>query len=121
MASSGVSTCSGTSGPGTRRSTRAWPSASSGSPLFSGDAWSYAADGFLTGRGDSPYVFPPAVLHGQIVSAVCRCWRHTVAPYGPIPLLWGGGFSQFTSSPWLLMLTYRLLAVGGLGLLMHAV
>ncbi|GAB7007326.1 hypothetical protein JCM18899A_48010 [Nocardioides sp. AN3] len=90
-------------------------------PLFSGDAWSYAADGFLTGHGLSPYVSPPAVLHGPIVQAVCLCWRHTPAPYGPVPLLWGGALSQVTSSPWLLMFGYRVLAVLGLGLLMVAV
>lgn len=89
-------------------------------PLFSGDAWSYAADGFLTGHGISPYLSPPAVLHGPIVQAVCRCWRHTLAPYGPVPLLWGGAFSRLTSNPWLLMLAYRLLALVGLALLMYA-
>ncbi|GAA1974134.1 alpha-(1-_6)-mannopyranosyltransferase A [Nocardioides panacihumi] len=89
-------------------------------PLFSADAWSYAADGFLTGHGASPYVTPPAVLHGPIVQAVCLCWRHTLAPYGPVPLLWGGAVDQVTSSPWLLMLAYRALAMVGLGLLMYA-
>ncbi|MDH2415453.1 polyprenol phosphomannose-dependent alpha 1,6 mannosyltransferase MptB [Nocardioides sp. CER19] len=87
-------------------------------PLFSGDAWSYAADGVLAGRGLSPYVVPPAVLHGPIVQAVCQCWRHTPAPYGPVPLVWGAALSHLTSSPWLLMFGYRMLAVVGLGLLM---
>lgn len=90
-------------------------------PLFSGDGWSYAADAFLTGHGASPYVATPSILHGPIVEAVCGCWRHTPAPYGPAAMVWGGIFGRLTTSPWALMLCYRLLALIGLGLLMWAV
>ncbi|ABL81069.1 MULTISPECIES: polyprenol phosphomannose-dependent alpha 1,6 mannosyltransferase MptB [unclassified Nocardioides] len=89
-------------------------------PMFSGDGWSYAAYGYLTGHDMSPYVVPPSVLHGPLIDAVCSCWRDTPAPYGPVPLLWGGAFSRFTASPWLLLAAYRLLALLGLGMLMYA-
>ncbi|MCL2543567.1 MAG: polyprenol phosphomannose-dependent alpha 1,6 mannosyltransferase MptB [Nocardioidaceae bacterium] len=90
-------------------------------PLFSRDAWSYAADAFLTGRGSSPYDVTPSVLHGPIVEGVSRGWMHTAAPYGPLPLMWGGLVAHVTSSPWILVLSYRLLAVAGLAMLLWAV
>src|SRR6478735_101627 len=90
-------------------------------PLFSGDGWSYVAYGYLTGHRLSPYTVTPSVLHEPIVDAVCSCWRSTPAPYGPLPLLWGGAFSRLTSSPWLLLESYRLLALVGLALLLVAV
>lgn len=90
-------------------------------PLFSEDSWIYVAYGYIDGQGTSPYVATPAHLPAPILDAVCRCWRHTPAPYGPLPLMWGGAFSHVTSHPWPLMLSYRLLALIGLGLLMFAV
>lgn len=90
-------------------------------PMFSADGWSYAADGFLTAHGLSPYVVAPSVLHGPILAGVCPCWRSTPAPYGPVPLLWGGAFGRFTSDPWALLLSFRLLALVGLALLLGAV
>ncbi|MCL2543565.1 MAG: polyprenol phosphomannose-dependent alpha 1,6 mannosyltransferase MptB [Nocardioidaceae bacterium] len=89
-------------------------------PLFSGDGWSYAADALLAGHGSSPYVATPSALHGPIVQSVCVCWMHTTAPYGPLPLMWGGAFARITSSPWVLMLSYRLLAVAGFAMLLWA-
>ena len=89
-------------------------------PLFSGDGWSYAADAALVGRGVSPYVVTPSALHGPIVQGVCECWLHTAAPYGPLPLIWGGAFALVTTSPWALMSSYRLLAIGGLAMLLWA-
>ena len=90
-------------------------------PLFSGDAWSYVADGYLTGHGLSPYVVTPSALHGPIVQAVNARWMHTTTPYGPVPLLWGGFVSHATADPWLLMLAHRVLALVGLALLGYAV
>lgn len=90
-------------------------------PLFSGDAWSYVATGYLTGHGLSPYVVGPGVLHGAISSAVGHRWLHTPTPYGPLPLLWGGAFSRLTADPWALMVLYRVLALIGLALVAWAV
>lgn len=89
-------------------------------PLFSTDGWSYAADGFLDGHGSSPYVVTPSTLHGPIVQAVCPCWMNARAPYGPLSVLWGGVSSHLTSSPWGLMLSYRILALLGLAMLVWA-
>ncbi|WP_441928430.1 polyprenol phosphomannose-dependent alpha 1,6 mannosyltransferase MptB [Marmoricola sp. RAF53] len=89
-------------------------------PLFSGDGWSYVADGYLTGHGLSPYVFTPSVLDGPVVQAVNGRWMHTTTPYGPVPLLWGGLVSHATADPWLLMLAHRALALLGLALLAFA-
>ena len=90
-------------------------------PLFSGDGWSYVADGYLTGHGLSPYVVTPSALHGPIVDAVNAHWMTTTTPYGPVPLLWGGWFSRLTSDPWALMLAYRGLALVGVAMLAFAI
>jgi alpha-1,6-mannosyltransferase len=90
-------------------------------PLFSGDGWSYVATGYLTGHGFSPYTVGPGVLSGPITSAVNHKWLHTPSPYGPLPLAWGGAWSQLTSNPWALLVTYRVLALIGLALVAWAV
>ncbi len=90
-------------------------------PLFSGDGWSYVADGYMTGHGLSPYLVTPSALHGPIVDAVNAHWMTTTTPYGPVPLLWGGLFSRVTSDPWALMLAYRGLALVGVAMLAFAI
>ena len=90
-------------------------------PLFSGDGWSYVADGLLTGRHLSPYVVPPAALTGPIHEAVNSRWLHAPAPYGPLPMLWGGAAAHLSGNLWLMLYAYRALALVGLFLLMYAV
>lgn len=89
-------------------------------PLFSRDAWSYAAQGELTRLGLSPYRWTAAILDGPIVEAVDPRWLDTLTPYGPLPLLWGGVAARVTADPWLLVVGHRLLAVAGLLLLSYA-
>ncbi len=84
-------------------------------PLFSGDGWSYVADGLLTGHHLSPYVVPPSALTGPILEAVSSRWLHAVAPYGPLPMLWGGAAAHLSGNLWLILYAYRALAVVGLG------
>lgn len=91
-----------------------------GPPLFSGDAWSYVATGYLTGHGQSPYVASVSGLPPIWQSAVNRRWLHTPSPYGPLPHAWGGLASHVLTSPWLLMLAYRVFAIVGLALLVWA-
>src|SRR5215212_757839 len=55
-------------------------------PLFSRDAWSYAAQGALVAEGFNPYDVGPGILSGHIVEAVDPMWMWTPAPYGPLPL-----------------------------------
>jgi hypothetical protein len=90
-------------------------------PMFSRDGWSYAAQGELARRGLSPYVWTPSVLDGPIVEAVDPRWMDTPTPYGPLPLLWGALAASWTSDPWLLVVSHRVLALLGVALLLYAV
>ncbi|MEU4190768.1 polyprenol phosphomannose-dependent alpha 1,6 mannosyltransferase MptB [Kribbella sp. NPDC026611] len=90
-------------------------------PLFSRDAWSYAAQGALVAKGYNPYDVGPGVLSGHIVEAVDPMWMQTPAPYGPLPLAYGGLMAHLTMDPYLLMLAHRLLAVVGIVLIAWAV
>ncbi|TCO30175.1 alpha-1,6-mannosyltransferase [Kribbella steppae] len=90
-------------------------------PLFSRDAWSYAAQGALVAEGFNPYDVGPGVLSGHIVEAVDPMWLQTPAPYGPLPLAYGGLVARLTMDPYVLMLAHRLLAVLGIVLIAWAV
>ncbi len=90
-------------------------------PMFSRDAWSYAAQGEMTRLGISPYVWTPSVLHGPIIEAVDPRWTDTLTPYGPVPLVWGAAAAHLTQEPWPLAIAHRVLALVGVCLLAHAV
>jgi alpha-1,6-mannosyltransferase len=92
-----------------------------GPPLFSRDVWSYAAQGALVAKGYDPYSVGPGVLSGHIIEAVDPMWMQTPAPYGPIPLAYGGLVARLTMDPYVLMLAHRLLAVLGFVLIAWAV
>jgi hypothetical protein len=57
-------------------------------PLFSGDVYSYIAQGTILHLGHNPYNTAPAALagfgQGHVLSAVSPFWRHTTSPYGPL-------------------------------------
>ncbi len=55
-------------------------------PVFSHDAYSYAAQGWLIVNGINPYEAGPAVLPGSFADQVSWIWRNTPAPYGPLSL-----------------------------------
>ncbi|QGF22783.1 polyprenol phosphomannose-dependent alpha 1,6 mannosyltransferase MptB [Raineyella fluvialis] len=55
-------------------------------PVFSQDAYSYAAQGWLVSRGIDPYQVGPAALPGAFADNVSRVWLYTPAPYGPLSL-----------------------------------
>jgi hypothetical protein len=60
-------------------------------PLFSRDAYSYAAQGEMMSRGISPYLFGPAVLGVNAFSGlVDKLWASATSPYGPV-FLWLAG------------------------------
>jgi hypothetical protein len=90
-------------------------------PLFSRDGWSYAAQGMLVTLDISPYTHGPHMLAGPLRQAVDSMWMQTPAPYGPLPLAFGGVAADLTASPWLLVIAHRGLALVGLGLLAWAV
>jgi len=90
-------------------------------PLFSRDGWSYAAQGMLVTLDISPYTHGPHMLAGPLRQAVDSMWMQTPAPYGPLPLAFGGVAADLTASPWLLVIAHRGLAMVGLVLLAWAV
>ncbi|ADB35311.1 hypothetical protein Kfla_6309 [Kribbella flavida DSM 17836] len=90
-------------------------------PLFSRDAWSYAAQGALVAEGFDPYAVGPGALTGPVVEAVDPMWMATPAPYGPLPLAYGGLAARLTLDPYVLMLAHRALAVLGIVLIAWAV
>lgn len=90
-------------------------------PLFSRDAWSYAAQGALVAEGYDPYSVGPGVLSGPVIEAVDPMWMATPAPYGPLPLAYGGLVARVTLDPYVLMLAHRLLAVLGFVLIAWAI
>jgi alpha-1,6-mannosyltransferase len=60
-------------------------------PLFSRDAYSYAAQGEMMSRGISPYIYNPAMLGVNAFSGlVDKLWADVTSPYGPV-FLWLAG------------------------------
>ncbi|WP_051209009.1 polyprenol phosphomannose-dependent alpha 1,6 mannosyltransferase MptB [Propionicicella superfundia] len=55
-------------------------------PIFSHDAYSYAAQGWLAQNGINPYEYGPGVLPGAFADQVAWVWRYTPAPYGPLSI-----------------------------------
>ncbi len=55
-------------------------------PIFSHDAYSYAAQGWLLQNNLNPYFVGPGTLPGQFADQVAWVWRETPAPYGPLAL-----------------------------------
>jgi hypothetical protein len=55
-------------------------------PLFSNDAYSYAAQGRIVHEGLDPYAVGPGQLGGAFASQVDAMWLNTSAPYGPLAL-----------------------------------
>ncbi|RRD50347.1 polyprenol phosphomannose-dependent alpha 1,6 mannosyltransferase MptB [Arachnia propionica] len=55
-------------------------------PIFSHDAYSYAAQGWLLHNNLNPYLVGPGLLPGQFADQVAWVWRDTPAPYGPLAL-----------------------------------
>ncbi len=55
-------------------------------PLFSRDAYSYAAQGLVVARGMDPYQTGPIAVPGAYANQVDPLWLYTAAPYGPAAL-----------------------------------
>ncbi|MCT2992864.1 polyprenol phosphomannose-dependent alpha 1,6 mannosyltransferase MptB [Propionibacterium freudenreichii] len=55
-------------------------------PIFSHDAYSYAAQGWLVHNRISPYYSGPGVLPGGFADQVAWVWRDTPSPYGPLAM-----------------------------------
>ncbi len=87
-------------------------------PIFSHDAYSYAAQGWLVHNGINPYDAGPGVLPGAFADQVSWVWRDTPAPYGPLSLQLQHlivdvmGFRPYASA-----VAMRVLALVGVGLI----
>lgn len=55
-------------------------------PVFSHDAYSYVAHGWLLHNNLDPYQVGPGALPGYFADQVAWVWRETPAPYGPLAL-----------------------------------
>lgn len=55
-------------------------------PVFSHDAYSYAAQGWLIHNGLNPYEVGPGALPGAFADQSPWVWRFTPTPYGPLSL-----------------------------------
>jgi hypothetical protein len=89
-------------------------------PIFSHDAYSYAAQGWLLHNGLNPYETPVSVLPGPFADQVSWVWRYTPAPYGPLSLqishlmVLVGGLNPYYST-----LLMRIPALIGVGLIVY--
>lgn len=89
-----------------------------GPPVFSHDAYSYVAHGWLLHNGLNPYAVGPGVLPGYFVDQVAWVWRETPAPYGPLALQISHGLVVLAGfDPLLATLVHRIPALVGVGLI----
>ncbi|MDR7279020.1 polyprenol phosphomannose-dependent alpha 1,6 mannosyltransferase MptB [Catenuloplanes atrovinosus] len=93
-------------------------------PLFSGDVWSYLAQGATAARGLDPYRLGPASALGAdsvFAQQVSHYWADTPAPYGPAWLLVSRGVALLTGEQLTAgVLAYRTIALAGIVLIAWA-
>jgi hypothetical protein len=92
-------------------------------PVFSGDVYSYLAQGAMTMEGIDAYRVGPAALGASPLAAnVPEIWRYTPAPYGPVFLDVAGAVTKVTGEGvWVGILGMRLMAVLSVGLLVWSI
>ncbi len=88
-------------------------------PLFSQDAYSYAAQGEMASHHISPYQYGPSVLGANsYVWPVDQLWGNAPAPYGPLFLGAAGGITDLTGHHELAtVIGMRLMALAGVALM----
>lgn len=87
-------------------------------PIFSHDAYSYAAQGWLVHNGVNPYDVGPGVLPGPFADQVAWVWRYTKAPYGPLSLQIQHLLVDICGfHPYISAVAMRLPALGGVSLI----
>ncbi|GAB7040081.1 MULTISPECIES: polyprenol phosphomannose-dependent alpha 1,6 mannosyltransferase MptB [Catenuloplanes] len=93
-------------------------------PLFSGDVWSYLAQGATAALGLDPYRLGPASALGAdsvFTAQVSHYWADTPAPYGPAWMLLSRGVALLTGENLGVgVLAYRLVALAGVVLIAWA-
>lgn len=90
-------------------------------PLFSRDAYSYAAQGKIISRGMDPYAVGPFWVPGPFADQVDPMWVDTPAPYGPLALqVQHGIVSLFPDNAYVSAVAMRLPALLAVGVLAYA-
>lgn len=93
-------------------------------PLFSGDVWSYLAQGAIAASGQDPYTVGPLPGLGAAHPAtqqVSHYWIETPAPYGPAWLALSWSVAALTGEHLIAgVLLYRLIAIVGVVLVAWA-
>ncbi|WP_052462160.1 polyprenol phosphomannose-dependent alpha 1,6 mannosyltransferase MptB [Nigerium massiliense] len=89
-------------------------------PIFSHDAYSYAAQGWLIHNGFNPYESAPGFLPGAFADQVAWVWRYTTAPYGPLALQISHGIVLLAGlNPYYSAVLMRVPAVIGVALIVY--
>lgn len=89
-------------------------------PIFSHDAYSYAAQGWLIQNNLNPYEVSPSVLPGTFADQVAWLWRYTPAPYGPLALTMAHWLDMLAGfNPYYSAVAQRIPALLGVALLVH--
>jgi len=87
-------------------------------PIFSHDAYAYAAEGWLLQNGLNPYLNPISVLPGAFADQTVWLWRYTTAMYPPLSLeMFHGLVALAGNDPYFSTLAMRLPALVGVGLI----
>ncbi|MEV6599604.1 polyprenol phosphomannose-dependent alpha 1,6 mannosyltransferase MptB [Actinoplanes sp. NPDC051346] len=93
-------------------------------PLFSGDVWSYLAQGLIAATGQDPYTLGPLQALGAaspVTQHVSHYWVETPAPYGPAWLTVSRTVAGLTGEHLVTsVLLYRLIALAGVALIAWA-
>jgi hypothetical protein len=90
-------------------------------PLFSRDAYSYAAQGQIVMRGMDPYAVGPWWVPGPFANQVDPMWVNTPAPYGPLALqVQHAVVSIFPENAYAAAVAMRLPALLAVGVLAYA-
>ena len=81
-------------------------------PVFSGDAWTYLAQGEMLSGPADPYVDGTGAAGGALSAHVHPDWRFTPTPYGPLHLLLMQGTVAISGhSGWPTIIALRMLTV----------
>src|SRR5258705_3818256 len=91
-------------------------------PIFSGDVYSYLAQGAMTMAGMDTYKVGPSALGGQLAANVPAIWQHSPTPYGPVFLDLAAAVTRLTGYDTVSgIVGMRILALGGVGLIAWSV
>ncbi|MEA4945197.1 MAG: polyprenol phosphomannose-dependent alpha 1,6 mannosyltransferase MptB [Propionicimonas sp.] len=87
-------------------------------PVFSHDAYAYAAEGWLLRNGLNPYENPISVLPGAFADQAAWAWRYTTAMYPPLSLqLFHGLVILAQNNPYVAATLMRIPALVGVALI----